>query len=112
MIINSVLVTDAHEISTEVVSATRVRLSTTSKISRVTEASTFVLTERGWLCLRGGSYASMLQAHLLDYSLAKWHDAGGEAKDKIKRDIAAINSHPHESETVRQTNSFQGKNWK
>ena len=112
MIINDVLVTDSNSISTEVISATRVRMSTTSKISRITETSTFVLTDRGWLCLRGGSYASMLQSHLLDYSLSKWHEAGGEAKQQFKRDIAAINAHPHESEVVRQTNSFQGKNWK
>lgn len=112
MIINSVLVTDAHEISTEVVSATRVRMSTTSKISRITEASTFMLTGQGWLCLRSNSHASPLQSHLLDYSLSKWHEAGGEAKQKFKRDIASLNSHPHESEVVRQTNSFQGRAWK
>ncbi len=112
MILNAVLITDSHEISTEVVNATRVRMSTISKVSRITETSTFVLTDRGWLCLRGGSYASMLQSHLLDYSLSRWVEDGGEAKQQFKRDVAAINAHPHESEVVRQTNSFQGKNWK
>lgn len=112
MIINDVLVTDLHEISTEVVSATKARMSTTSKISRITETSTFVLNAKGWLCLRSNSYASPLQAHLLDYSLSKWHTDGGEARQQFKRDIASLNSHPHESEVVRQTNSFQGRAWK
>jgi hypothetical protein len=71
-----------------------------------------MLTHNGWLCLRDESHASPVQVFVLDYALSKWLDEGGEAKSKLKRDIAAVSIQQTDLDEQRQTNSFQGKMWR
>ena len=111
MILNSLLVNDNSEISAHVLSSISIRLMNTIKNSRITESNHFMLIESGWMSLRNSSPASALQAHLLDYSLSKWFEAGGQEKNNCISDITKIVSNEMYLEDQRQTNSFQGKMW-
>jgi hypothetical protein len=111
MILTAVMVSGNQEYSTEVLSATKARLMLTSSVTRITESMTWILNTKGWTSIRGQK-ADSLESHLLDYALSLWHVAGGQAKANLIKEALVTIAHPYDLEDQRQTNSFQGRNWK
>jgi len=109
MMIKSLITIGNQEISSHVKSSTCVVLFFTDRNSRVTESTRYIKDGHHWYSI--DSKADDITAHLLDYSVSKWYTSVQEHGD-LSHYIAAIYAQPTDLDEQRQTNSFQGRNWK
>jgi hypothetical protein len=112
MYFQNVLNDGNRETSIEILSATKARLLSTRRNSRITESNTFILSKKGWINTRDQAYAGGVETHLLSYCLAKWSEAGGEDGERSRYDLLKIINQRTDLEDERQTNSFQGRAWR
>lgn len=111
MFLHSIFNSGSEEVSAKIISKDRIKLITVDKCSRLADSVLFVRNGYNWFSLNK-KCASELESHLLDYALSIWHTNNGQAKLNIIAETLKITKYPSDLDMQRQTNSFQGKNWK
>lgn len=111
MLLTAIYTDDTTEISTQIISSTRVKYISTNKQSRIADACYFVRMGHDWINTSTLARADDLKSHILDYSVSKWYTTMTEERTQMVAFLNSISSQPTDLDEQRQTNSFSGPNW-
>lgn len=112
MLFRSLATIDNVDISSFVKSSTLVVLfftPTSAVNSRLVSSTRYVKDGHHWYSKSGA--ADDIISHLLDFSVSSWYTEM-QTKGETIRYLNQVMANPTDLDEHRQTNSFQGRNWK